>query len=98
MKAITRALKANMRVENMTSSRGNDVPNQFIIYTNYGVMFRSYNSNIAFKPYDENIIYLGSDWDYSKTTGKYRNEFLGYGVAELRTRIADGRAIIKEDL
>lgn len=98
MKNITKALKAKVRVESMQSRNGNDVPNQFIIYADYGVMFRSYGSNIAFKPYDENILYLGEDWDYSKTTGKYRNEFLGYGVAELRARIADGRAIVKKDL
>jgi len=98
MKDITKALKANIRVENMTSNAGNDVPNQFIIYTEYGKMFRSYSSNIAFIPYDENTIYLGSDWEYSRTTTKYRNEFLRCNTAELRTMIKNGRAVINEGL
>ena len=29
-------------------------------------------------------------WNYSRTTSKYRNEFLGFGVDECRKRIADG--------
>ena len=53
---------------------------------------------IAFIPADENIIYLGSDWDYSRTTGKYRNEFLNCNKKELEQMIKDGKAIIKEDL
>ena len=53
-----------MKVENMTSSKGNEVPNQFVVYgaaitdpnpspglpvlTLIGTMFQSYDSNIAF--------------------------------------------------
>jgi hypothetical protein len=29
-------------------------------------------------------------WDYSRTTSKYRNEFLGFGVAECRKGIKEG--------
>lgn len=87
MKDITKVLKANVRVENMTSNSGNDVPNQFIIRTSNGRMFRSYSSNIAFIPNDEDIIYLGEDWDYSRTTSKYRNEFLNMNTQELKTAI-----------
>ena len=29
-------------------------------------------------------------WDYSRTTGKYRNEFLGEGIAETRAKIKKG--------
>ena len=36
-----------MKVQNMTSSRGNKVANQFIIYTESGSVFQSYNSIIA---------------------------------------------------
>ena len=36
-----------MKVENITSSNGNKVANQFIIYTENGSVFQSYNSIIA---------------------------------------------------
>ena len=92
MKAITKQTKANIRVYNMQSSNGNDVPNQFEIYTDNGKMFRSYNSNIAFIPNDEDIIYLGHNWDYSQTTSKYRNQFLGMDKKEILKRIENGTA------
>ena len=96
-----------MKVRNMTSSRGNLVPNQFIITGAIvkigrknieGTMFQSYDSNIAFKPYEGNAIYLGEDWNYSRTTSKYRNDFLGMDTNELKARIKTGAAIVKEDL
>ena len=34
--------------------------------------------------------YLTNDWDYSVTTGKYRNQFLGEGIKETREKIANG--------
>jgi len=81
------------RVENMTSSRGNTIANQFFIRTDKGCVFQSYSSIIA-----ANIngkIYLDSNtWDYSTTTGKYRNQFLGEGIADTRKRIADGTYIL----
>ena len=82
-----------MKVENMTSTRGNKVPNQFII-TDKGVeYFQSYRSIIAKK--SEGKIYLDDYyWDYSTTTGKYRNEFLGEGIAETRKKIASGEYIL----
>ena len=55
------------KVENMKSSKGNDVPNQFIITTGEGVYFQSYKSMIAFIP-NEGKTQLGKDWNYSKTT------------------------------
>jgi len=90
MKAVTKQLKANTRVENMVSNSGNSIPNQFIITTSNGRMFRSYDSNIAFIPNDENIIYLGKDWDYSRTTSKYRNQFLNMSSQEIKQGIEEG--------
>jgi len=44
---------------------------------------------------DDGIIYLDKySWDYSVTTGKYRNEFLGEGIAETRKKIASGEYIL----
>lgn len=83
-----------MQVSNMKNNNGNKVPNQFIT----GTMFQSYESNIAFIPYDSSIIYLGEDWAYSTTTAKYRNLFLGMNKDELVKKINNGEAIIMEDL
>ena len=78
-----------IKVQQMISSRtGDAVANQFKIFTPKGVYFQSYNSIIAFKPNDKRRIQLDSYyWDYSRTTGKYRNNFLGEGIAETRAKI-----------
>lgn len=78
------------KVENMTSSNGNDIPNQFIIRTDKGTYFQSYQSIIAFKANDRSIILDRDKWDYSKTTGKYRNQFLGETKKETEAKIKDG--------
>ena len=82
-----------MKVENMTSSQGNKVANQFLITDNGNEYFQSYRSMIAKK--SQGKIYLDEYyWDYSVTTGKYRNEFLGEGIAETRKKIASGEYIL----
>ena len=90
------------KVENMTSSRGNDVPNQFIIRNKQGTFFQSYNSIIVFEPanYDRwptketpnnRKIQLDINyWDYSNTTSKYRNQFLGESKAETQKKTDSG--------
>lgn len=84
----------NLHVENMTSRNGNDVPNQFIITIRgedgkTAVYFQSYNSVIAKK--EGGKVYLDSNyWDYSRTTGKYRNEFLGEDTKTTRKKIESG--------
>lgn len=75
-----------------------DVKNQFVIETDEGLYFQSYNSIIAFKPNDGSPIQLGEDWDYSRTTGKYRNEFLNEVTAETRKKLADGTYVLNRDL
>ena len=77
-----------MQVTNMTSSNGNKVANQFIITTetpegNKVEYLQSYETIIAKKIYDNfglcNVkTYLDKDaYNYSVTTSKYRNLFLG---------------------
>jgi len=91
-----------MKVSNMQSSRGNDVPNQFLI-TDYGrgangnfterLIFQSYDSVIAIKTRweDETRVELDETyWDYSVTTGKYRNQFLGETKKETQAKIDSG--------
>ena len=82
-----------MKVENMTSPQGNKVANQFIITDNGDEYFQSYRSIIAKR--SNGKIYLDDVfWDYSRTTGKYRNEFLGEGIAETRKKIKSGEYIL----
>ena len=84
-----------MKVENMYSPNGNKVANQFIITDNGDEYFQSYKSIIAKR--SKGKIYLDDYyWDYSVTTGKYRNEFLGEGIAETRKKIASGEYILTD--
>ena len=78
------------KVRNMYSVSGNSVPNQFIIYTSEGTYFQSYKSIIAFRDNDNKITLDEYYWDYSRTTGKYRNEFLGEYIADTRDKIESG--------
>ena len=66
------------RVKNMTSPRsGNPVPNQFEITATDGAeYFQSYDSTII-KIHRGKVVLDEKYWDYSKTTGIYRNQFLG---------------------
>ena len=69
------------KVEDIINNNGNVVPNQFIIYEDNGdITFQSYGSTICqirdgALGYDK-VVVFGSDWDYSTTTSKYRNQFL----------------------
>ena len=79
------------KVRQMTSnSSGNPVANQFVIYTDDGTYFQSYNSVIAFIDNNRKIILDSYYWDYSRTTSKYRNQFLGEGTADTRAKIESG--------
>lgn len=98
----------NIKVEQLVSPKsGRPVANQFIIFTDNGKYFQSYNSIIAFikyathtykdnKPLEtKTMVYLDETyWDYSKTTTKYRNEFLEENTAETRKKIKSGEYIL----
>jgi len=78
-----------MKVRNMTGRTGREVANQFIIHGNNGeVYFQSYRTIIVKQHNGET--YLDSNWDYSVTTGKYRNQFLGENKAETQKKIDSG--------
>jgi len=66
------------------------VENQFVISVNgVGTFFQSYSSIIAAKT-PEGIILDAETWDYSVTTGKYRNLFLGEKKSETERKIKAG--------
>ena len=82
-----------MKVQNMTSARGNKIANQFIINDKGEEYFQSYRSIIAKK--SQGKIYLDEYyWDYSVTTGKYRNDFLGEKKIDTQRKIDSGEYIL----
>lgn len=118
-----------MKVKNVTNANGRAVPNQFIITTDKGQYFQSYESIIAFWPNHLRpkgmadgshviqsfyeimkgkslkdcglsgypTIYLDREmWDYSTTTGKYRNQFLGETKRETEKKIKSGEYVLTD--
>lgn len=83
-----------MKVTNITNSRGRKVPSQFIITNGNVYTFQSYNSVIAVVDFDNSTITLGSDWNYSTTTSRYRNRFFeGLGLDEMNDTASVREAI-----
>ena len=81
-----------MKVKNMTSNNGRAVPNQFEIWDDAGNrFFQSYNSVIVKINKRDEIILDEKYWDYSRTTSKYRNDFLSMTTKEIKQQIEDGR-------
>ncbi len=90
-----------VRVKNMTSHNGNKIPNQFIIETDIDPLsghcteyFQSYNTIIAkrepptfMSKIHNGKVTLDPKWDYSKTTGKYRNIFLDENKKQTQQKI-----------
>ena len=89
-----------MKVENMRSNKGNLVPNQFTFRDNNGyVYFQSYNSIIVKKYVGQTQQHTFLDqkyWNYSNTTGKYRNIFLGETIKDTKAKIKSGEYILTD--
>lgn len=65
------------------------VKNQFVVKTDKCTIFYSYYSKIVV--IIKKQVYLDKEfWDYSKTTGKYRNRFLGESKKETEKKIKKG--------
>lgn len=98
-----------MKISNMLSNRSNrEIANQFII-TEEGrgalgnfikrEIFQSYKTVIAIKTFWTNEVNIELDkkaWDYSVTTGKYRNQFLGESKKETEAKIKSGEYILAD--
>lgn len=89
-------LKTKMRVENMRSGNGNKIANQFEVRTSEGLYFQSYESVIAFIPNEGKTQLDEKYWDYSVTTSKYRNLFLGEDKKETARKIKEGEYILTD--
>lgn len=85
-----------IKVKNLVSVNGNAVPNQFEITTERGKYFQSYDSTIIFIPLDQNRKTELDEryWDYSITTSKYRNRFLGENKPTTLKKIESGEYIL----
>jgi len=74
------------KVRNIIGHSGKEVKNQFIIETKGAILFQSYGSVICMNKNGK--MYLDEYyWDYSTTTGKYRNIFLGESKQETEKKI-----------
>ena len=80
-----------MKIQQMSNGKGGTVKNQFVLYGDNGdVYFQSYQTIIV-KQTGGGETFLDRDkWDYSVTTGKYRNLFLGETKKETEKKIKSG--------
>jgi len=79
----------NFESVSQMQGRNGPVKNQFIIHTDKGSLFQSYHTIIVARI--QGKTYLDSNsWDYSVTTGKYRNIFLGETKKETEKKIKNG--------
>jgi len=89
-----------MKVENITSNNGNKIANQFIITDNEdNKYFQSYSSMIVKKINCASWYKIELDqkyWNYSTTTGKYRNIFLGETIKDTKKKIKSGEYILTD--
>ena len=81
----------NLKVQNVYNN-GREVPNQFELFyeenNKYYKIFQSYSSMII-KWENGIIIEVGSDWDYSRTSGKYRNLLTGMNKKEFEKMLKE---------
>ena len=89
-----------MKVQNITSNKGNKIANQFVITDDkQNEYFQSYNSMIVKKDYESNQVKIYLDqkyWNYSTTTGKYRNIFLNETIKDTKKKIKSGEYILTD--
>ena len=93
-------------VNNIRNSKGRNVPNQFVI-TDEGrgalgnflkrEIFQSYHSIIVIRTVWADGTKTELDekyWDYSSTTGRYRNIFLGETKKQTEKKIKSGEYVL----
>ena len=77
--------------EQIRTLSGNLAANQFVIRGDNKIVFKSYSSIIAVI---DHLTYKTTldinKWDYSRTTSKYRNIFLGESKKETIAKIKNG--------
>ena len=66
----------DIKIAQLINDRNNGANNQFVVETDKGKYFQSYDTIIAFVPNNSDDIVLSEDWEYSKTTSKHLYIFL----------------------
>ena len=85
------------KVRQMLGRTGQPVANQFIITDDEYEYFQSYKTVIAKRHISSGVVHLDNRaWDYSVTTSKYRNQFLGIDTATTKRRIKSGEIQLVE--
>lgn len=75
-----------MKIENLAT-------NQIVVRTSENVIFNSYGTNIV--KIENGKTFLDEKfYNYSKTTTKYRNQFLGLSTKEVEKNIKNGVFIL----
>lgn len=89
-----------MQVSQLINSSGNAVKNQFVITTDLGQYFKSYDSLIAFKPCCGSTVEVTKAWDYSSTTLKHLKSFLCCNLSkkQIQSGIKSGSLILNNSL
>lgn len=81
------------KVKQMLRPSGSAAPNQFIIECENGVAFQSYDVIVANKYFSNGKVIVQLDekyWNYSVSTSRYRNQFLGMNTKEVKEKINSG--------
>lgn len=78
LSTVKKRLKGYLRTEILA-------PNHTVTVFENGNVLQSYDSIISIKV--DHKTYLGPNWDFSRTTGKYRNLHLGTNKQEVLERI-----------
>ena len=79
-----------MRVVQMTNDKGKAIANQMIVMIDGKRYFQSYNAVICEIDDDGNVYLDPKFWDYSRTTSKYLNKFLGLDSGQVRDYLDQG--------
>lgn len=74
----------------MENDKGRAIPNQFVIVTDNGIYFQSHKSIIAWIDNNGKTTLDRNTWDYSQTTGRYRNQFLKEDKLSTQAKIDAG--------
>lgn len=91
---MTTTLTDKVKVRNLISKSGREVPNQFDISIGGCRYFQNYDSIIV-KIDNTRQIYLDEYyWNYSNTTSKYRNQFLCENTKTTKAKIKSGKYIL----
>lgn len=83
----------NFKVKQFTNFKNKPVNNHFTVFSSEFTMFVSYGSNIVKTTFEggQRVVYLDERfYNYSKTTSKYRNMFLGEDSKTIESKIKSG--------